>query len=186
MADTLWLAFGKEFRVLGLAGDEAVEIIASPLPLLDLGDITAATIVSGETPRVYFGHSDGRVSIYSTTDYRCQKIVHVSLNRITTLAESAGFLWAGYSSGALFVYDVTKTPWVVKKEWRAHTNPVVSLVADRSSIWKLNRLQVLSLGVENVIGVWDGMLEEDWMGKRLYNCGFSQRLILIRKRLGCT
>ena len=29
----------------------------------------------------------------------------------------------------------------------------------------MNRLQVTSLGDDNCIRLWDGMLEDDWLGK---------------------
>ena len=53
---------------------------------------------------------------------------------------------------------------MIKKEWRGHAMPVVNMIVDRSSIWKLDRLQVVSLGMDNTIKIWDGLLEDDWIG----------------------
>ncbi len=72
-------------------------------------------------------------------------------------------LWAGYSTGKICVYDIEQTPWVVAKEWQAHDNPVVKIIADRSSFYKLDRYQVVSLGADNMLRAWDGLLQEDWL-----------------------
>ena len=37
------------------------------------------------------------------------------------------------------------------------------LLLDPSSIWTLQRLQVASVGHDNYVRLWDGMLEEDWL-----------------------
>ena len=71
------------------------------------------------------------------------------------------FLWAAYKTGKIYVYDTSASPWKVKKDWRAHDGPVVGMVLDRSGIWTLNRLQILSLGQDNCMRCWDGMLEID-------------------------
>jgi hypothetical protein len=51
------------------------------------------------------------------------------------------------------------------KDWKAHDKPIAGIVADRSSIWKLDRLQVASLGTDTMLRIWDGMLKSDWLGK---------------------
>jgi hypothetical protein len=38
-------------------------------------------------------------------------------------------------------------------------------LADRTSIWKLDRFQVASLGTDTMLRIWDGMLKNDWLGK---------------------
>ncbi|OXV08919.1 hypothetical protein Egran_03318 [Elaphomyces granulatus] len=64
---------------------------------------------------------------------------------------------------ARYVYDVSTNPWTVKKDWRAHNGLVCGILLDPSSVWTLDRLQVASLGTDNFIRPWDGMLE-DWLG----------------------
>jgi hypothetical protein len=65
----------------------------------------------------------------------------------------------------IYVYDTSCTPWKVLKDWKAHDKPIAGIVADRSSIWKLDRLQVASLGTDTMLRIWDGMLKSDWLGK---------------------
>lgn len=166
IGDQLWLAFGKEIRVLRPSqtfDDDSVELMHGLLSIQDLGDMTAATILNKGGKQVYFGHSDGKISVFSS-DYTCQAVYNVGSHKISSLVGVGADLWAGYSNGMIYVYDISTTPWTVQKDWRAHSNPVLDMILDHSSIWKLNRLQVLSLGGENIAGVWDGMLEEDWLG----------------------
>jgi hypothetical protein len=41
---------------------------------------------------------------------------------------------------------------------------VIKLHADPSSCWSLDRTQVISLGQDNMLRVWDGLLQDDWIG----------------------
>jgi hypothetical protein len=66
----------------------------------------------------------------------------------------------------IYVYDTTQTPWTVKKDWHAHRDPLIGMIADRSSFWNLERAHVISLGQDNMIRVWDGLLSEDWIGMK--------------------
>lgn len=166
IGDKLWLATGKEIRIYkpGASGDAGFFVIMQPLSQPNAGEITSGAVVSNQIQRVYFGHTDGKVSIYSTKDYNCLAVVNVSVYKINTLAGAGFYLWAGYNTGMIYVYDTRTQPWQVKKDWVAHAGPVLNILTDRSSIWKLGRLQVASIGVDNSLKIWDGMLEEDWLG----------------------
>lgn len=168
VGDELWHATGKEIRVFvpTLDGATQFQVLARPLNQPSTGDVTSGTTISSQPDRVYFGHTDGKVSIYSRRDYTCLGVINVSVYKITTLAGAGGSLWAGFSTGMVYVYDTTQSPWVVKKDWQAHhkEHPVVKLIADQSSFWSLNRAQVVSLGQDTTIRVWDGLLEDDWIG----------------------
>lgn len=167
VGNMLWYASGKEIRVFlpSLDGTAQFQVLRSPLTQPNTGDVTSGATISSHPDRIYFGHTDGKVSIYSTRDYTCIGVVNISVYKITTLAGVGGDLWAGFSTGMVYVYDTNLTPWVVKKEWHAHQEPVLKLIADRSSPWALNRAQVISLGQDNMLRVWDGLLQEDWIGK---------------------
>lgn len=165
VGDELWHAAGKDLRVFipTLDGSTQFQVLQRPLNQSNAGDITSGTTISSQPDRVYFGHTDGKVSIYSRRDYACLGIVNVSIYKITTLAGIDGNLWAGFSTGMVYVYDTTQTPWVTKKDWQAHHDPVVKLIPDRSSCWTLDRVQAVSLGQDNMIRVWDGLLQDDWI-----------------------
>lgn len=165
----LWLATGKEIRVFqpNAVAEHATEVTEQPLMQQNIGEVSSATTFPSQPELIYFGHSDGKISIYSRQTFTCQGVFNVSAHKVNSLSGVGRYLWAGYSSGNMFVYDTSTSPWIVKKEWKAHKMPVVSMVADRSSIWTLGRSQVVSLGLDNMVKVWDGLLEQDWLGKNL-------------------
>jgi len=166
IADQLWFATGKEIRIFqpGVRSDKPFQILQRPLMQPGVGDVTSGALISSHLDRAYFGHADGKVTIYSTHDYACLGIVNVSVYKINCLAGAGNYLWAGYNTGMIYVYDTESRPWKVKKDWHAHEDPVACVLVDRSSIWKNGRLQVASLGNDNALRIWDGMLEDDWLG----------------------
>lgn len=164
VGDILWYATGKEVRLYQPnTNDSTFQVLKSPLGKNHSGDVTCGTATKDED-RVYLGHADGKVTIYSTTNYTCLGTVNVSLYKISSLATVGSYVWAGFKTGMIYVYDTTTNPWTVQKDWLAHDNGVVGMILDPSAIWTVNRLQLISLGVDNYIRVWDGMLEDDWLG----------------------
>lgn len=168
IGDDLWLATGKEIRVY-VPSREATQWLAlqATLSQPNTGDITSGTTIGPQSDKIYFGHTDGKVSVYSKRDLSCLGVVNVSVYKITTLAGVGGYLWAGFSTGQVYIYDTTKPTWVVQKEWQAHHDPVVKLIADPASYWTLDRSNVVSLGQDNMIRVWDGLLQDDWIENQM-------------------
>ncbi|KAG0646608.1 putative inositol polyphosphate 5-phosphatase [Hyphodiscus hymeniophilus] len=169
IGDTLWHATGKDIRIFlpTLEGNAQFQVLQRPLYQQNAGDVTSGTVINTQPDRVYFGHVDGKISIYSTRDYSCVGVFNISVYKITSLAAVGGKLWAGFSTGMIYVYDTTQTPWAVKKDWHAHRDPLISMTADRSSFWSLDRAHVVSLGQDNMIRVWDGLLSEDWIETKM-------------------
>lgn len=165
----LWVATGKDVRVFqpSAATETAFQLLQRPLSQPNAGDVTSGATITSKPDLIYFGHADGKVSIYNKRDYTCQGVINVSVYKISAMAGVGDDLWAGYNTGMAYVYDISNTPWRVKKDWKAHDNPVCSIQADQSSIWKLDRLQVISLGTDNMIRIWDGMLREDWLDAQM-------------------
>ena len=163
----LWVAFTKDIRVYHRTSDNNYfqQMTQGALSQLNVGDVTSGAILSSQPDRIYFGHTDGKVTIYAKKNFDCLGIVNVSLYKISSLVGVGDYLWAGYSTGMIYVYDTSSTPWKVKKDWKAHDKkPIAGILADRTSIWKLDRLQVASLGTDNLLRIWDGMLKDDWIG----------------------
>ncbi|KXX74154.1 Type I inositol polyphosphate 5-phosphatase 8 [Madurella mycetomatis] len=165
VGDELWHATGKDIRVFlpSLDGRVQFQVLIRPLTQDSAGEVTAGTILPSDRDKVYFGHSDGKVSIYSRKDYSCLGVMNISQYKISSLAGAGQYMWAGYNTGKMSVYDMRQTPWALKKDWQAHKNPVLKLVADQSSFYKLDRCQVVSLGADNMLRAWDGLLQEDWL-----------------------
>ena len=170
-AGELWIAAGRDIRIFRPEKEDRSEfaVLEHPLSQSQLGEITSGATIPNQHDRIYFGHVDGRISIYSTKQYTCINVINLSLYKISSLVGVSDYLWAGFHTGMIYVYDTTSDPWKVLKDWKAHENhPVAGIVVDRSSIWKINRLQVASLGTDNIIRIWDGMLRADWLGKNIF------------------
>jgi hypothetical protein len=171
VGDDLWLATGKEVRVYRpSAQGDAFHVLRKPLGANHSGEVTAGAHTTKNGGRVYLGHTDGKVTVYSSIDFTCVASVNVSVYKINSLAMVGDYLWAAYKTGMVYVYDVSTNPWIVKKDWHAHGSPVCGLVLDPSSLWVMNRLQVVSLGTDNFLRLWDGMLEDDWLGEWSFVC----------------
>ncbi|KAJ5524092.1 hypothetical protein N7494_010742 [Penicillium frequentans] len=167
--DKLLLATGKDVYIYrpSARDDTSFKLFKRPIGLQHSGDVTSGAYSTKDGGRVYLGHADGKVTVYSATDFTCLAVVNVSVYKINCLGFVGDYLWAAYKTGMMYVYDVRTNPWTVKKDWRAHASPVSAFVLDTSSVWTMNRLQVTSLGTDNCIRLWDGMLEDDWLDGRM-------------------
>ena len=166
----LWLATGKEIRIFSPGSpDNEFALTTRPLVQQNVGDVTSGAVISTQHDRVYFGHTDGKITFYSLDDFSCLGIINLSVYKINALAGAGGYLWAGYNTGMIYVYDTETQPWRTMKDWQAHSQPVANIMVDRSSVWKSGSLQVASIGTDNAVRIWDGMLEDDWLGSRTQN-----------------
>ena len=163
----LWFATGKDIRIYnpGRITEPSFQVIPSSLSQPNAGEITSGAVISSQIDRLYFGHTDGKISAYSIRDHTCIGVYNVSTYKINCMAGAGSYLWAGFNTGMIYVYDTRSRPWLVKKDWLAHENPVSGMLSDRTSVWKFNRLNIVSLGMDNIIRVWDGLLEGDWLGR---------------------
>lgn len=164
--DKLWHATSKEIRIFvpDASDGTAFAVLQNPLSQPALGAITSVAIVDDQRDRVYFGHADGKISIYSTGNFMCLDVVSVSVYKVVSLAGVGPYLWAGYNTGILYVYDTRTQPWTIKKEWMAHHgSPVLDIVLDRSSLWNTANLRVATIGSDSAIRLWDGTLKLDWL-----------------------
>lgn len=159
----LWYATGREIRIFRPGDDACFPLLQKPLSQSGTGDITSGAFTVRQGGRVYLGHADGKVSMYNAKDYSCVEVIKASDYKINALSFVQDDLWTAYKTGKIYVYDTSCTPWKVKKDWRAHDGPTMSMLLDPCSVWMLDRLQVASLGHDNCIRLWDGMLEEDWL-----------------------
>ncbi|KAI9779478.1 MAG: hypothetical protein M1835_004685 [Candelina submexicana] len=186
VGDQLWLACGKDVRVFQPSASQNIPFqpLARPLNQANAGEVTSGALISSQPDHVYFGHNDGKVTIYSRSDYSCLGVVNVSLYKINSLSGVGDYLWAAYNTGMIYVYDTKSVPWKVRKDWRAHEDPVIGIIVDQHSIWKIDRLQVASFGVDNMIRLWDGMLRDDWLetemqGHDVEYCNFRDIKALV-------
>lgn len=184
--EQLWIATGKDIRIFrpSASSDADFQVLRDPLSQPSTGDVTSGATISSQPDFVYFGHSDGKVSIYNRRNFTCTSVVNVSVYKISALAGVGDYLWAGYNTGMAYVYDTSTTPWKVKKDWHAHEKQICSIVAEPSAVWNMNKLQVITLGTDNMLRIWDGMLEEDWLDARMHErdsefCSFNELSVAV-------
>lgn len=165
----LWHATGKDIRIYtpSVSGKGQFQVLIRPLSQDSAGEVTAGTLMKSDPDKVFLGHSDGKVSVYSRQTMTCTGIFNVSTHKVNSLAAVGQNLWAAYNTGRICVYDTGRSPWSIKKEWHAHDNPVIKLVADASSAYQIDRVQVISLGADNMVRVWDGLMQDDWLEDKM-------------------
>ncbi|KAL9610057.1 MAG: hypothetical protein Q9167_005218 [Letrouitia subvulpina] len=184
--DALWLATGKDIRVFRPHSKNDNKFCATPQPLHQpgVGEVTSAAVLSSQLDRAYFGHTDGKITIYSVSNYSCMGVVNVSVYKINALAGAGSLIWAAYNTGTIHVYNTETHPWKITKDWRAHDGPAFNLTVDRSSLWRSGTLVVASMGADNTIKFWDGLLEDDWLDSDLHDhdteyCNFHEIKALV-------
>ncbi|KAI4148442.1 MAG: hypothetical protein L6R39_002790 [Caloplaca ligustica] len=163
----LWIAAGREIQIFRPSGNNdrgEFKLAQQPPSQRGVGEITSGAVIGGQLDKVYFSHSDGRVTVYSVVDYACLGVVNASVYKINCLTGAGTHLWAGYNTGKICVYDTKVQPWKIVKEWHAHEGPVANMMVDRTGLWMSGVLRVGSVSLDNSMKMWDGLLEEDWLG----------------------
>ena len=166
VGNKLWIAAGKQISIFQpnvTPAQIAVEVTQDIISAPSGGDITSSAYLCSDPDRVYCGHSDGKISIFSRKTNKHIETVSVSLYKVSCLAGVGDYLWAGFNNGIIMLFDTKTRPWRTTKYWHGHSHPVIAIMADQSSTWKVGRYNVLSLGMDGAIGIWDGLLEDDWI-----------------------
>ncbi|KAF8890414.1 hypothetical protein BD779DRAFT_1643882 [Infundibulicybe gibba] len=144
----------------------------SVLPSEHVGPVTSATIVPSHPGHAYLGHEEGFITIWDleTEDGHpcCIEVMKVSGSDVLCVAGVNDRLWAGGRNGMISAYDVAPRPWVVTNCWNAHPGlPVLKLIVDCYGIEKTGRLCVASIGRDEQLRLWDGLLGMDWVDQEL-------------------
>ncbi|KAF9546307.1 DNase I-like protein [Agrocybe pediades] len=146
----------------------------SLLPCEHVGPVTSATIIPSQPGFVYMGHEEGYISIWELQSEddggypRCVEVMKVSTSDILSLEGVNDRLWAGSRNGMISAYDVSVRPWLVTNCWNAHPGlPVMRLMINYFAIVSTGRLCVASVGRDEQLRLWDGLLGSDWVDKQL-------------------
>ena len=132
-------------------------------PTRSTGAITCVVHLPHDPESVYFGHDDGKISVYANREIQFREVLSISHYNLSGLLAVGDYLWASFKTGKIFVYDVHARPWRVMKEWHAHKSPIHELAVDSYGLWKEKRLQVSSMAGDGAVKIWDGLLMEDWL-----------------------
>jgi len=142
----------------------------SVMPTEHAGPVTSATILPSQPGIVYVGHEEGYISLWilDTDDGypQCIEVMKVSTSDVLSLEGVNDRLWAGGRNGMIAVYDVSQQPWLVTNCWIAHPGlPVMKLLMNHFAIEKIGQLCVVSIGRDETVRFWDGLLGLDWVGE---------------------
>lgn len=160
------------------------------MPTEHVGPVTCATIVPVHPGFVYMGHEEGFITIWNVDGEgdvspgsaggfpKCIEVMKVSSSDVTCLEGITNRLWAGGRNGMITAYDIVPRPWIATNSWTAHQNhlPVLHLFADPFGISPpLNQLAVVSIGRDERVCLWDGLLGGDWIDREIqkYEAGYS-------------
>jgi len=140
-----------QIRAFDPAGVRPFSLLPRPLVTPEsagmIGAVTASAVVPSQPNLVFLGHDNGYVSVWDRTTYTCTLVQRLSPYSISALVGVKRYLWAGYRTGSIYVYDVDKEPWTVLKAWKAHKDPVISLIVDPSALWTVSSLSPSSRSV---------------------------------------
>ncbi|KAI9243934.1 WD40-repeat-containing domain protein [Sporodiniella umbellata] len=167
----LWMSTGRTLAAHAIA--PPLEKTKPPIRIPnDLGNITRLITIPFHSGMIFASHDDGKISVWDGETLERLQVITVSLYGICTMAcVGEYYVWAGYNTGMIYVYDTRPENWSVVKVWKAHTGAVTQLIVDESELlWDENRgkLQVLSSDSNGFVGLWDGLLTEHWKGNSLH------------------
>ncbi|KAG8702323.1 hypothetical protein FRC09_004804, partial [Ceratobasidium sp. 395] len=138
-----------------------------------VGPALCGTVIPQNPDLVYIGHEGGSVTVWrydtSSGQHVCAKTVKVSNSSIICMEGVGSRLWFCTRSGSITVCDVREDlPWVITNQWQAHgDSPVVHVSVDPYSIAKIGKLVVYSVGRDDCVRFWDGLLESNWIDEEM-------------------
>ncbi|KIY44678.1 DNase I-like protein, partial [Fistulina hepatica ATCC 64428] len=156
----------------GAVGKSALAVTPDVLSTMIPGAITSAAIVPALPGVVFVGHEKGFITVWTTADDngtpRCLEVMKVSASDVLCMEGVNDRLWVGGRGGMITAYDVVPRPWVVTNMWNAHSGlPVISIRVDIHGIRLTGRLCVTSVGRDEVLRLWDGLLTLDCVDAEL-------------------
>lgn len=111
-----------------------------------VGAVTAGTVIPAQPHLVYLAHESGHISVWdrgtASAGVVFKRLVKVSNYQITAMQGVTKYLWAGFRTGNVYVYETTMAvgeeskPWKVLKVWKAHKESITRIVVDPSVLWE--------------------------------------------------
>lgn len=178
--DHVWLGKNRQVSAYhpSLSHTDAFNITARPIqcPPLPMGksggDFTCAARVQKYPDWVFFGHEDGTITVFSRSKGAAVETINIAIGKITSLAGVGSNLWIGTNTGVIYVADIGVKPWKIIKEWKAHDSAVRNIVSNEDSFFsspQMSHMPVVSVGSEQGVLIWDGLLKTDWIENDMNN-----------------
>ncbi|KAI8071452.1 Endonuclease/exonuclease/phosphatase [Gongronella butleri] len=141
----------------------------------DLGNITDLTTIPCHPQFIVASHDDGKVTLWDKRTLEKAQVYTISLYGICKMVTvDDSFLWTGYNTGMIYVYDTRPTKWEVIKMWRAHQGPLTCLLVDESRFLHGDgTLQVVSGDSHGSVSIWDGLMTDNWHDRQLHTLAKS-------------
>ncbi|THH32183.1 hypothetical protein EUX98_g2010 [Antrodiella citrinella] len=136
-----------------------------------IGSVLSGAVLPSQPDKVFLGHEGGHVTVWAVSPdgvIQCEEVVKVSASDVLCLEGVNNRLWAGGRQGTISAYDVAPRPWVMTNQWMAHQKlPLVTIAVDPYGIENMERLSVYSVGRDEKLYFWDGLLGIDWIDQTL-------------------
>lgn len=159
----LWLASGRSVEVYNPSN--ATTLFQQRMDLCGVAGNVTSFSVSLDERIVMTGHDDGRIVVWNGETCTRDRVVCVSIYKITALLVLPNaHVWVGYSTGKIQVLDTTPSSWVTLKDFVGHANSggVSDIVLDDKSLLMADKMTVSTFSAESgKIRVWDGFLAAD-------------------------
>ncbi|KAG0178978.1 hypothetical protein DFQ29_002743 [Apophysomyces sp. BC1021] len=180
----LWMSSGRTLDLFRLTQSQ----LPSPHVRIpnDLGNITGLVAVPHHKQRIFASHDDGKISVWDTLTVDRVQVITVSMYGICAMAAVGDYyIWAGYNTGMIYVYDTRPDKWIVVKMWKAHTGSVTDIIVDESAFARDEKtVQVISADSSGTVSIWDGLMVENWQDQQLQEhtreyCTYRDARIMI-------
>jgi len=185
--DYLWMASGRTVEIYNLT-PHAPSVL---LKKLDLGS-TIGNVARFACNRLqdniimYSGHDDGKVVEWNSVSFEKIRIIQTGIYRVSSLfSVYPRFVWVGYTTGKISVFDFGKDSPILIKEFTAHSNSAVEeLSLNEQTVLSEYRYSIASMSDLGEIRWWDGWLRQDWIDNYLNQrqeqyCSFDNVNILV-------
>ncbi|KAI9266858.1 Endonuclease/exonuclease/phosphatase [Phascolomyces articulosus] len=169
----LWMATTRAYEVHHLGGNLQQQDQHQQSPRIripnELGDIVQLAVVPYHVGKIFIGHGDGKVSVWDANTMERLEVITVSMYAISCMVAIGDYyLWMGFNTGMIYVYDTRPQRWLVVKLWKAHESGVSSFSVDKIGL-ALDEptVQVVSMDSHGYAAFWDGLLSEQWKDQQM-------------------
>ncbi|KAB5595370.1 hypothetical protein CTheo_1242 [Ceratobasidium theobromae] len=134
-----------------------------------VGPALCGAIIPKQPSRVYIGHEGGSLSVWryddASSQHVCIQTIKLYSSSIVCMEGVGSRLWLGTRSGTITVCEVREdSPWLITNQWQAHDDsPVAHIAVDPYSITKVGQLVVYTVGRDDRMAFWDGLIEYNWI-----------------------